>query len=181
MEELAAEVPDGPIPYKVELPHTDCPVTTHRAVSFTGTRFINVFTLSASATEPSRSTKRARATLSVTRDTADEGHLDPEAPEARGIVLLAEIMNGKARTQLNCQAVVDLVAATAYSQATPLFEMLPDYLAPMLQNVHMRQVRARYLLGTGFPSEVEADVHALFAKTESASAASTRSDSLAAC
>ena len=147
VEELAAEVPDVPMPYKIELPHTGVPVTTHRAVSFTGTRFINVFTLSASAAEPSRRSKRARATLSMTRDTADEGHLDPEAPEARGIVLLAEIMNGKARTQLRCQDVVDLLAATAYSQATPLLEVLLEYLRPMLQNVHICQVCARHLFG----------------------------------
>ena len=147
MDALQAEVPDVPLPYKVALPHTDSLVTTHRAMCFTGTRFINSFILSQAAEQPcdellGTAAKRKRgAERQAAAAVAAALAPVPDSPEAKGIQLLAEVLNGEPRAHLSCEEAAHLVAAAAYGNATHVLEWLPAYLRPLLTTVSMSEVR----------------------------------------
>ena len=140
--ELKAGVPDAPLQYDFELPHTDVVVTAHRAVCFMDDRHINVFGLSRAAADtrsadlPQSSIKRARVSAIAPHSAATEA----EASDVKGSTLLAGIVNGAPRSKLTCEQCFDLVAATAFNHATPIIKMLPGYVRPLLMEAPMAEV-----------------------------------------
>ena len=150
---LLAEVPGATLSYVAALPHTDTLVTTHRAVCFTGTRFVNSFTLSQAADQRREkpvgaAAKRKRGAKQPAADVAAAPAPDPGSPEAKGMRLLAEALNGEPRAQLSCEDAAHLVAAAAYSSAMHVLEWLPAYLRPLLTAADMTEVRVRQLQPT---------------------------------
>lgn len=144
MKALQADVPDVPLLYNVALPHTNTPVAIHRAMCFTGTRFANAFKLSQQSEERDRAGALAKRKRGPERQCdAVAAAPDPDAPEAKGMQLLAEILNGEPRTQLSCAEAAYVVAAAAYGNATHISTCLPAYLRPLLLKADLSEVRAQ--------------------------------------
>lgn len=110
----------------------------NRLAAFTGVRFFRSCAIQCLAVT------RDGTTCYSTPSTVRSVDIDPFRPES--ISLLIQIIEGHAPKRITLQQAFDIFAVFEYCLADSLFELLPEYLDPLLERLNAHEVRGRSTL-----------------------------------
>ena len=106
----------------------------NRLAAFTGVRFFRSCAIQCLAVTRDGT---SHSTPSTVRSVA----IDPFRPDS--ISLLIQIIEGHAPKRITLQQAFDIFAVLEYCLADCLFELLPEYLEPLLERLNSHEVRHR--------------------------------------
>lgn len=126
------------MPPVVRFKGIDTVASINRLAAFTGVRFFRSCAIQCLAVT------RDGTTCYSTPSTVRSVDIDPFRPES--ISLLIQIIEGHAPKRITLQQAFDIFAVFEYCLADSLFEMLPEYLDPLLERLNAHEVRGRSTL-----------------------------------
>lgn len=128
------EESDTFLPPVVRFKGIETVASINRLAAFTGVRFFRSCAIQCLAVTRDGT---SHSTPSTVRSVA----IDPFRPDS--ISLLIQIIEGHAPKRITLQQAFDIFAVLEYCLADCLFELLPEYLEPLLERLNSHEVRHR--------------------------------------